>query len=876
MPGSGASSGSAMPSPEPTIPARVRVAAHARQLLSGGWEVARCAPGAHSSPETAAALEWMAAAVPGTAAAALRDAEVWRLGDDLDFDAEDWWFRIGFEAAPAVAGEVVRLRLDGVATVAEVFLNGELILSSDSMFAAHRVDVGERLLAGRNELAIRCRALAPLLGSKRKPRARWRTRLADGRLRFFRTMLLGRAPGFAPGPAAVGPWRPVWLERMRRLEVEGLELRTRLEGEDGILAVAVRLKSIGAGGAPSAVSVEVEGGEGLHRGELRLRPDGAAVSAEGEVRIPGVRRWWPHTHGEPALYGVRLLVGDAEGELAVDAGRVGFRELAAGGSHAHRPEEDGLDLHCNGVRVFCRGAVWTPPDFASLAAGEGELRTALEQVREAGMNMLRIPGTAAYECPGFHDLCDELGILVWQDFMFANMDYPIADEEFRAAVESETEAVLAELGGRPSLAVLCGNSEIEQQVAMLGLDPAEGRGELFGELLPRAIAAAAVDAVYFPSAPCGGRLPFRPGSGIANYYGVGGYRLPLADARRAGVRFAAECLAFANVPDQPDLEAILPEGSQGVAVHHPRWKAGVPRDAGSGWDFDDVRDHYLQALFGLDPGELRRCDHDRYLELSRAVSGEAMAAVLGEWRRAGSPCGGGLVLWLRDLLPGAGWGLLSSAGNPKRALHHLRRALAPQAVWLTDEGLAGVAVHVANDRPEPLRARLRIALYKDGELLVGEADEELELEPHSGLERDLEQMLGRFADASWAYRFGPPAQDAIFAALENPADGRLISHSVHFPARRPLERETCERLGLTGELAPVGCGGMLLRLESARLVYGLRISAPGMSAEDDAFSLEPGRPRAVGLHPRGPETATAAVSLAALNMSGSVTVRGGS
>ena len=105
---------------------------------------------------------------------------------------------------------------------------------------------------------------------------------------------------------------------------------------------------------------------------------------------------------------------------------------------------------------------------------------------------------------------------------------------------------------------------------------------------------------------------------------------------------------------------MLPGAPADVVVHHPRWKAGVPRDAGTGWDFDDVRDHYLRLLFGVDPAELRRCDHERYLELSRAVSGEAMAAVFGEWRRPGSPCGGGLVLWLRDLVPGAGWG----AGRP--------------------------------------------------------------------------------------------------------------------------------------------------------------------------------------------------------------------
>jgi len=868
--------------------------------LSAEWQAACAPPGSHHDVDDLDGLEWLAARVPGTAAGALQDAGLWRLGEPHDFDREDWWFRTSFDAEPVAPGEEVSLCLDGIATVADVYLNGELVLESDSMFAAHRLPVGEHLrstsAAGgatpSNELVIHCRALAPLLAERRRPRARWRTRLvAERNLRFFRTMLLGRAPGFAPGPAVVGPWRPVRLERRRRLAVEELVLRPRVEGEDGVLSVLVRLRALD-GGDVGSVAVELSQCSGLgapppgsHHSErfsleveaIRESPEAGAstgghLTARGELRVPGAARWWPHTHGEPSLYDVRLMLRGSGDPTVVDAGRIGFRELAFGPGPVHDLERDGLDLHVNGVRVFARGAVWTPIDAVGMAPDERELRVALTQVREAGMNMLRLPGTGAYETSTFHDLCDELGILVWQDFMFANFDYPIADGHFRATVEREATDVLGALGGRPSLAVACGNCEVEQQVAMLGLDPALARGELFYELLPELIRESGVDALYVPSAPCGGELPFRPDRGIANYYGVGSYRRPLEDVRRSGVRFAAECLAFSHVPGRATIERMLPDEPGELFVHHPAWKAGVPRDEGVGWDFDDVRDHYLQLLFGVDARELRRYDHERYIELSRIVTGEVMAEVFGEWRRAGSPCGGGLVLWLTDLVPGAGWGVIDQRGVPKLAYHHLKRALAPVAIWTVDEGLGGVVAHVANDRPEPLSASLRVALYRDGEVRVEEAEGPIELEPHSQREWNVETLVGRFLDAGWAFRFGPPAQDAIVVSLERDraASGasNVICQTVRFPAGRPLRRESPERLGLAIATTSLPDGDVRLDLSSTRIVYGVQIDAPGFLPSDDGFCIEPGGARSVTLTPTDAQGSREKGRLGAVNLNG--------
>ena len=363
------------------------------------------------------------------------------------------------------------------------------------------------------------------------------------------------------------------------------------------------------------------------------------------------------------------------------------------------------------------------------------------------------------------------------------------------------------MAGRPSLAVLCGNSEVEQQVAMLGLDPEMGRGELFGELLPALVRESGADAPYVPSAPCGGDLPFRPGARRRQL--LRRRRVP-APARRRAPRGRAVRVRVPGLRQRPRRRPAARSG-------------GVPRDVGASWDFEDVRDHYLELLFGIEPEELRSFDQRRYLELSRAVTGEVMAEVFGEWRRAGSPCGGGLVLWLRDLVPGSGWGLLDHTGAPKVAWHHLRRALAPVAVWTIDEGLAGIGVHAANDRPEPLSARLRVALYRDGEHRIEEAAEPIELPPHGSHETNVEALLGHFVDVAWAYRFGPPQQDVVVASLEDEA-GEPLSQAFRFPAGRPVTADPPERLGI-GASATALDGGRAPALGAQR-PRGVRSADP--------------------------------------------------
>ena len=809
---------------------RIRgVGGHDRVALDAGWQVCAAPPGAAAAP----AAGWIDAAAPTTAAGALGAAGAWSLdGPARRFDAETWWWRRRLDEAAAGQGgaaEELVLGLDGLATLAEVWIDGELVLSSDDMFVAHELAVAP----GARELVIRCRSVDEALRARR-PRPRWRAPMIEHQqLRWIRATLLGRTPGWSPPAAAVGPWRPVWLERRRGVDVDGAVLRARVDGAAGRLEVTCRARAIGGGAAPGGELV-VE-----RDGRTWRAPLAAGASADGWTRLDGavdvadVVRWWPHTHGEPACYRARLVVGGAD----VDLGPIGFRELTvdtAGG---------GFAIAVNGARVFCRGACWTPLDPVTLAATPAAQDAAVAQAAAAGMNMLRVGGTMVYEDDAFLDACDARGVLLWQDLMFANMDYP-EDAAFEAACVVEVGQQAARWAGRPALAVVCGSSEGEQQAAMWGAPRALWSPRLFHEVLPAAVAAACPDAAYWPSSAHGGAFPHGAHEGTTSYYGVGAYLRPLEDARRAEVRFASECLAFANVPGPAGL-AELP-GGPGAKVHHPGWKARTPRDLGAGWDFDDVRDHYVAALYRVDPTALRWADHDRYLALGRVATGEVMAATFAEWRRARSTCAGGLVWLLRDLWPGAGWGVVDSAGRPKPAWHVLRRALAPVAVAITDEGGSGLALHVVNDRGAPLRGEVELALWRAGEVAVGGGRRAIEVPAHGAIELAAGALTGGFVDLSYAYRFGPPPADLVVATLRDAA-GAALAEAFHFPAGRPSAREL--DVGLAAEAAPRPDGGADLTVTTRRFAQAVTIEIDGLAADDDCFHLAPGASRTVRLRP---------------------------
>lgn len=837
------------------LPSR-QIDSHATQLLDTDWLLASTAPDACATSIDAREknLQWQAAVVPGTVAQSLNN--------DVNIpgvhDKNDWWYRTQFSAdtLSKITPSQRRLRFEGLATCAEIWLNDKQILTSNNMFCTYVVDITD-LLQTDNQLYICFRALSPRLDLK-KPRPRWKTALTSHQnLRWFRTTLLGRMPGWSPPIDPVGPWRPITLETVSTLDVAELDLQARAEGSTGIISLNARLCELSAPISRAEIIIDSQ------RFNIDVAGDSKNCQLTGSIRIPNVPLWWPNTHGNPTLLPCHIELFIGAQAINIDCGKIGFKSVNVDRSDGK------VQIQINGVPVFCRGACWTINDFISLSGSDASLRRSLELARDANMNMLRIGGTMVYESDYFYQLCDELGIMVWQDFMFANMDYPIADKDFHANVQQEITQQLNRLQKHACLTAYCGGSEIEQQAAMMGLPSSEWSNSFFSETLPTHCQQLHSGIPYFRGSPSEGALPFHVSTGIAHYYGVGAYRRPLTDAKYAGVKFTTECLGFSNVPEAETM--LLLNNVTMPVPHHPRWKARVPRDNGTPWDFEDIRDFYLRELFDVDPVKLRSEDLERYYAVSRVTSGEVMRRTYAEWRRNDNPCNGAIVWFYKDLWPGAGWGIIDSENNPKAAYHKLRKAWAPQALSITDEGQDGLLLHLINETNSPYDAQLHIDFLQQGTVKVLSQQKSIHVSARANLTLQLDEIIGHFTDSNYAYRFGPAKHDTVIARLIENVSGRLIAEDFYFVAGMALPTQSGTSIATKLTQHPDGTG--TLELTSSALIQNVALTAAGFIIDTNHFNVGPDQRYTINFSPLSTKPKALKVYLEALNLRETLTLR---
>ena len=587
----------------------------------------------------------------------------------------------------AAAGDQVDLVAYGLDTVATIELNGAELARTANMHRSYRFGVADLLHPGPNTVAVTF--AAPVTAAERAsaelgPRPHVNTHPYNA----IRKMACNYGWDWGPDLATVGIWRPLRLERWR--EVRIASVRPLVDGT-GRLRAYVRLAR--APGFDRPVEVRVEAG-GVTGSAI---VEGSA--AEIEVLVPGARRWWPHGYGEQALYAVRVSAGGASW-----TGRVGFRtvELDTG------TDERGTRfvLKVNGRPVFARGANWIPDDCFPSRLTRDRVAARLTQAREANLNLVRVWGGGTYESEDFYDLCDELGILVWQDFPFACAAYA-EEEPLRGEVIAEAREAVTRLSGHPSLALWNGGNECVWGYHDWGW-PEQLAGRSWGlgyytGVLPRIVAELDPTRPYSPGSPysfTAGRHPNDPDHGTMHIWDVWNER-DHVDYRRHVPRFAAE-FGFQGPATWSTLAAAgVPPGSPDLAVHQ---KA------------DDGAGKLARGLAGHLPEPADPADWHWATSLN-----QARAVALGvEHLRSWSPvCAGAIVWQLNDTWPAVSWAAVDSAGRRKPLWYALRRAFRDRLLTVQprDGELALVAV---NDSALPWQASVTLRrLRHDGLLLAG-------------------------------------------------------------------------------------------------------------------------------------------------------------
>ena len=326
------------------------------------WEMISSLPDAWTDPSElpASSSAWVLAEVPGTAASSLRANGLWNWDNTRNFDVDDWWWRGSF-ARPSERGPWL-VQLGGLATVADVWINGVHMLHSESMWISHDLVVSD-LLDDHNEIVIGCRALTPRLKGQRKPRARWRTKLvSEMNLRWYRTTFLGRMPGWSPRPAPVGPWRDVSISPLHPARLLAKHIHPTIKNGTGSVEIDITVE----GNFDDTACTATLGAATVN---LAVSRSGPTARLRGLLTVENVERWWPHTHGEPRLYDLAI---DCDGTEIIRQ-KVGFRSVNADRSN------DGFGIVINDRLIFARGACWTPTDAVRASSPLISMRETLAQ-----------------------------------------------------------------------------------------------------------------------------------------------------------------------------------------------------------------------------------------------------------------------------------------------------------------------------------------------------------------------------------------------------------------------------------------------------------------------------------------------------------------
>lgn len=794
-----------------------------RQLLHSSWKFRR----RNNDP-------WLPATVPGNVFTDLLSNG--KIPDPFWGEHErqlqwieraDWTYQTTFTpTADLLANGEIDLVAEGLDTLATITLNGTEIARTESMFVGYRFPIKPWLKPGSNELQISFANTRDYINARRTPDhyGEWNDFLGGSSL--IRKQPCSYGWDWGPRLAGAGIYLPIYLEGHSAFRIESVRIQQEHQPDGVTLSLFPELSPSGNQATDYAIRVSFEGKTLLETTDLRFA-------------IPSPKLWWPNGLGPQPLYELEItLLDEAGSPLDVWCRKIGLRSIQLD----RHPDEFGESFQfvINGRPIFAKGANWIPAHHFVTEAGENVYEDLLTSAVDAQMNMIRVWGGGIYEREIFYDLCDQKGLLVWQDFMFACALYP-GNADFRALVEREAEYQVRRLAHRACLALWCGNNELELMSDFICRFPdrKEAYESIFYQLLPSAVARWDGQTAYWPGSPHNPegyeKGPNNERAGDCHFWDVWHERKPVKRYEEMRFRFCSE-FGMQSLSSPEVTATFCPPES--LNIFSPEMDCHQKNKAGNQIIFDYVSRRYR---FPKDYASLA------YLsELNQAY---CLKIGVEHFRRSMPRTMGALYWQLNDCWPGASWSSLEFGGRWKALHYEAKRFFAPALISVHVPGteIAGkcntpvstihdLHIYTVYDGVKNSSGVIRWSLHQfDGKLIQTES-RPIKLCSNEAIRHctlDFAKEIQQFGKAN------------LYFYCELSIDSQIVSRqTVFFTEPRNLSFSRGE---IQTSLRTIQPGEFALKLRSSVLQHRVEFHFSGISfrADDCFFDLFPGECRSV-------------------------------
>jgi beta-mannosidase len=811
--------------------------------LDRGWQFRQIT----STPQDAEA-GWLPATIPGDVHLDLLANK--KIEDPFYRDNESklqwienasWEYRDSFDVTPALLARTnVDLVFDGLDAAAQVYLNGTQVLNADDSFRVWRVSAKAHLHAGSNLLRIVFPSpiAAAQLVAAADP---WQPRTKVEPKTYIRKAAYEYGWDWGPRFVTSGIWRPVRIEAWDKARIADFAIRQR-DVSKAVAHVDAEVEIEASSSGPAQVSVQdsAVAGPATASRLVVLHAGTNVIDIPIEIRQP--KLWYPAGYGDQPLYEFTANVSIAGHTAEKRTAKAGLRSIVLD-RHLDQWGRS-FQLIVNGIPVFAKGADVIPFDSFANRVTTGNYRRILESARDANMNMIRHWGGGYYETDEFYQICDELGIMVWQDFMFGN-DWQPGTYNFKLTIEAEAEDQVRRLRNHPSIVVWCGNNETEEALGWAPRDklPLEVKYQMwqdylteFSGILNRVVERLNAETPYWPSSPSSDyeALSDKYQSGDAHLWDVWHGRVPFSTYETHNSRFVTE-YGFQSFPEMKTVEAFT-QPEDRASIFTPVMLAHQKNNEGNAIIHDYLLKDYPEPK-----------DFASFLYVSQVLQAEGIKIGAEHFRRSRPETMGSIFWQLNDCWPVASWSSIDYYGRWKALQYYARRFYAPILVSPHVED-GSVKVYIVSDetnaQPATLRARL---MDFDGRVLL-ESSQDFSIDPLAS-KVYLDWPLAKLAQA------GGANTSAVFVVAELTSRNTLLSRNLTYLA--PTKEVHLKPAQLAVDTTGAN-GKYSIRITSqvlARSVY-LSFGSLDVQVSDNYFDLLPGETREI--------TATSAASIDAL------------